>query len=158
MGCSFSGEVTGGADYTGAIAGYATGNVIACYSAGTVTADYEVGGIAGYLSGTLLGCYSTADVAGNSKSTMTSGGIVGWNHGGDMQYNFYSGEVSASRYGDPESSGSDDSYAQTDVDDLPEGWESAKSFMNNALKLGGYSYSYKTNTGSDSSAFPLILN
>ena len=156
-GCSFYGTVTGSTAYTGGIVGYTSGNVVACYSAGNVlgTASNSsyTGGIAGYInSGELLGCYSTADVSASGAG----GGIAGENHGGsNMQYNFYSSTVSASSI----ASVSSTVYAQAQVGGASTvTWESAKSFMNNALKRGGYSYSYKTNAGSDSSAFPLVLD
>ena len=156
-GCSFYGTVTA-SDYgfAGGIAGASSGKIVACYSAGTVQEKNRyAGGIAGCNSyGTIFACYSTADVSASmSYKGGSLGGIAGSNDGGEMKYNFYSGDVSGGS-----SSDTSDGYAQAKVDGTSLDWPSAMSAMNNALWQNGYSYSYKANSGSDSAAFPLVLN
>jgi hypothetical protein len=54
---------------------YNAGSVIQCYSTGTVSGNWDVGGLVGWNLGTVTHCYSTATVSG----TAYVGGLVGRN-------------------------------------------------------------------------------
>ncbi len=80
----------------GALVGYSSyGTISDCYSTGSVSADWDVGGLVGSnrSGGTIVNCYSTGSVAGSSGV----GGLVGYNSGATT--NCYStGSVSATDY------------------------------------------------------------
>jgi hypothetical protein len=65
------------------------GTVINCYSTGTVTGNYYVGGLVGYNVGTVTCCYSTCVVDGLRWSI---GGLVGYN-GAYVQQSYSTGNV-----------------------------------------------------------------
>ena len=91
-------NITGG-QYVGGIAGHVyKGNVINCYSTGSITSDRYAGGIAGIINGDRYGgssivhCYSQCDVSGNKFI----GGILGLNDTGNVTNCYSTGTVSGS--------------------------------------------------------------
>jgi len=72
-------NVIGSGSHVGALVGRSYGTVIQCYSTGTVSGRFEVGGLVGsHVRGTVTQCYSTASV---SASIWDGGGLVGYNYG-----------------------------------------------------------------------------
>ena len=77
-GCHATGNVSGGGNYVGGVAGLNRGTVTGCYATGNVSGNDSVGGVVGRnYSGTVTGCYAAGDVTG----TDFVGGVVGWNYG-----------------------------------------------------------------------------
>ena len=79
-------NITGSGSSVGGLAGHNGGDVIQCYSTGSVDGDYEVGGLVGYnrwgeteglQEGRIICCYSTVIVNGDTYV----GGLVGSNGG-----------------------------------------------------------------------------
>jgi len=85
-----------GKQYTGGVVGYNSGQVLNCFSMGTVHGYYATGGIVGYNSapGSVSASFSTATV---TCSTDRAGGICGYNNGtGALISNSYAkGNVTA---------------------------------------------------------------
>jgi hypothetical protein len=83
-------DVYGTGSYVGALVGYNWGDLIHCYSTGTVRGEDYVGGLVGadhdfddpydLLNSSIRECFSTGTVTGNSGV----GGLVGWNSGNVM--------------------------------------------------------------------------
>ncbi|MCA0447037.1 MAG: T9SS type A sorting domain-containing protein [Bacteroidetes bacterium] len=68
-----------GKQYTGALAGYNTGQITNCFTTGMVSGFYAVGGLVGYNSnGVITASFSNANV---TCSTDRVGGLVGYNNG-----------------------------------------------------------------------------
>ncbi|MBN8704260.1 MAG: T9SS type A sorting domain-containing protein [Bacteroidetes bacterium] len=68
-----------GKQYTGALAGYNTGQITNCFTTGMVSGYYAVGGLVGYNSlGVITASFSNATV---TCSTDRVGGLVGYNNG-----------------------------------------------------------------------------
>jgi thioredoxin len=65
-----------------------------CYSTGTVTGRWRVGGLVGYSRGEVSHCYSTCTVRGYGDV----GGLVGSIHWGSVAYSYSIGSVSADSY------------------------------------------------------------
>ena len=93
-----SANVTG-RDWTGILVGTAYGNVIACYTTGSVTGgtstNGNVGGLAGFAistTGVIQSSYSTATVRGALKV----GGLVGGISGGTVRQSYAAGSVALS--------------------------------------------------------------
>ena len=103
-GCHATGNVSGGGNYVGGVAGLNHGSVTGCHATGDVSGPYYVGGVAGYNYGTVTGCYATGNdsgddsaggggggnysaratrsyAAGDVTGTDFVGGVVGWNYG-----------------------------------------------------------------------------
>lgn len=84
---SLSESTVYGYDNTGGITGYNTGNILNCFSTGSVQGNQYVGGFVGITeTGTITNCYSTGSVTGNSNAggfiaTLISGDVVNsyWN-------------------------------------------------------------------------------
>ncbi len=74
--CHFTGKVTGAANDTGGIAGYAapTSSFADCTAHGTIEGKSGVGGIVGICNGTVTGCVNYCEVSGYGT---TIGGITG---------------------------------------------------------------------------------
>jgi len=78
-------NISGLGDFIGALAGCSYGEVIRCYSSGTVRGEWSVGGLVGaslrypgiIMNGTMTQCYSSCVVSGNDWL----GGLVGSNSG-----------------------------------------------------------------------------
>jgi uncharacterized protein (DUF697 family) len=85
-GCNITGY-----DYVGSLVGDNEGTVSYCYSTGSVSAHYSVGGLVGFMSanGTVTSCYSSVSVAGY----FTIGGLVGYS-AGIVDISYSSGTVS----------------------------------------------------------------
>ena len=81
-------------NYVGGVAGYANGMVENCYSAGTVSGVFSVGGVAGHVyQGTVQNCYGAGDVSGDTNV----GGVVGMATYETTLVNCYSiGDISGS--------------------------------------------------------------
>ena len=93
-------SITGGAQ-TGILAGFVKGEIVACYTSGSVTATtIEVGGIAGKVeraqgdSGAVgvLSSHSTASVTG----TASVGGLIGRFYSGAVTHNYATGLITRS--------------------------------------------------------------
>jgi hypothetical protein len=85
-------EVSGSSVYyVGGLAGYSDGDGITnCYSMGSVSGSYDVGGLVGRSSSSISQCYSTGPVSGSNRV----GGLVGWNYsGGDISNCYSTGNV-----------------------------------------------------------------
>ena len=80
-----------GRDNIGILAGENYGNVINCYSTGTVSSSSNVGGLVGENHGNLSKCYSTSLVSGDYVQI---GGLVGNNDGGTVTGCHSTGSVS----------------------------------------------------------------
>jgi len=78
--CHSAGSVSGGRNgYTiGGLVGYNDGEIMRCYSTGSVDGNIPVGGLVGHSDGTIMNCYSTCSVSGG----YIIGGLVGWNNEG----------------------------------------------------------------------------
>jgi predicted secreted protein len=70
-------NITGSGDYVGGLVGYNQGNVIQCYSSGTVNARGYVGGLVGVNWGNVAKCHSSVTVWGQDNV----GGLAGHNVG-----------------------------------------------------------------------------
>jgi hypothetical protein len=80
--CYSSGSVSGNYD-VGGLVGKNSGTITNCYSTGSVTGtQYQVGGLVGEnWWGMITDCYSTCSVRGTRGDV---GGLVGYNHGGTI--------------------------------------------------------------------------
>jgi DNA-binding MarR family transcriptional regulator len=75
--CTFTGTVSGSGNYVGGLAA-SSGDLIDCYTAGTVTGGEQVGGLVGYnWKGHISASASSCAVSG----TLCVGGLVGWASG-----------------------------------------------------------------------------
>ncbi|MCK6600911.1 MAG: T9SS type A sorting domain-containing protein [Bacteroidetes bacterium] len=85
-----------GKQYTGGVVGYNSGQILNCFSMGTVHGYYATGGIVGFNSapGSVTACFSTATV---TCSTDRAGGICGYNNGAGAQItnSYATGNVTA---------------------------------------------------------------
>ena len=79
-----------GSDFVGTIAGFCEGNLIRCYSSGTVRGAGGVGGLAGSSWETINQCHSSCIVVGGDAT----GGLVGSNARGNIADSYSTGEVS----------------------------------------------------------------
>jgi len=87
--------VTGG-HYVGGLVAHLDGTVNNCYSSGSVTGEWAVGGLVGANHrGTVSNCYSTSSVTGERDEV---GGLVGRNHGGTIGSSYATGSVTGYRY------------------------------------------------------------
>jgi hypothetical protein len=84
--------VTGTVLWIGGLVGNSEneGDVIACYSIGTVTGNRCVGGLVGILEGSITSSYSTGRVTGNENV----GGLLGSYDGGTVANSYSTGTVS----------------------------------------------------------------
>jgi hypothetical protein len=85
-------NITGSGSSVGGLVGYNyAGNVIRCYSSGTVSGTGSVGGLVGYSNGSITSSHSAGAVSGGSSV----GGLVGWNEfGGTVTQSYSTGAVS----------------------------------------------------------------
>ncbi len=91
--CYSTGTLIANGYYAGGIVGENYGNIRDSHSTANVNSNYHVGGIAGWnTSGEISNCYST----GNISATKWSGGIVGYKQGGKILNCYNSGDISAS--------------------------------------------------------------
>ncbi len=87
-------SVTSSEDYTGILVGSTYGEVVACYSTGSVTGTKILGGLVGWTRGSISSSYSTASVSGNEDL----GGLLGRKHADASVTNSYStGAVSGTK-------------------------------------------------------------
>lgn len=93
-GCHATGNVSGGGNYVGGVAGLNHGTVTGCHATGDVSGPYYVGGVARYNYGTVTGCYATGNVSGNDSV----GGVVGRNYSGTVTGCYATGDVSGNNY------------------------------------------------------------
>ncbi|MBA7701572.1 hypothetical protein ES703_110312 [subsurface metagenome] len=70
--------------------GQAVGTITNCYSTGSVSGNFNVGGLVGVNYSTITNCYSTGSVAGNGGV----GGLVGVNLEGEITTSFWNIETS----------------------------------------------------------------
>jgi len=91
-GCYSRGSVSGeGTSWNiGGLVGLSDGEIMDCYSTGSVDGNSLVGGLAGHSDGTIINCYSTRSVSGG----YLVGGLVGWNHEGYTAKCYSTGSVS----------------------------------------------------------------
>jgi hypothetical protein len=84
-------NISGTGSYIGSLTGSNSGDVINCYSTGTVSGKEDVGGLVGSNGGDIDMCCSTANVSGNGSV----GGLVGANgsRGGSISLSFSTGTV-----------------------------------------------------------------
>ncbi|MCH5211091.1 MAG: S-layer homology domain-containing protein [Oscillospiraceae bacterium] len=93
-------SVTASGDYVGIIAGSSYGTIENCYSNGSVSGSYSVGGIVGWNSGTVTNCYNTGNVTAiNEESISYAGGIVGEASAAEMTNCYNTGTVTGSTVG-----------------------------------------------------------
>jgi hypothetical protein len=85
-----TGDISGGAYYTGGIAGHSAGDINNSFSVGKVSGHSEVGGIAGRVSGSITNSYSIGDVSGTDDAV---GGIAGEIGGGIITKSYSIGSV-----------------------------------------------------------------
>jgi hypothetical protein len=111
------------------------GTVTNCYSTGTVTGNYYVGGLVGYNVGTVTCCYSTCVVDGLRWSI---GGLVGYN-GADTQQSYSTGAV----FGNIETGGLIGENGGTVTECYSTGWLWGTSDVGG---LVGYDYSWSQAT------------
>ena len=77
-------------DYVGALVGHnGNGTIYNCYSTGTVSGDYGVGGLVGYNSDKVINCYAVTDVKGISYV----GGFCGRHKEGVISECYSTGQV-----------------------------------------------------------------
>ena len=82
--------VTGG-HYVGGLVAHLDGTVNNCYSSGSVTGEWAVGGLVGANhGGTVSNCYSTSSVTGDRDQV---GGLVGRHWGGTIDNSYATGSV-----------------------------------------------------------------
>ena len=93
-GCHATGNVSGGGNYVGGVAGLNHGSVTGCHATGDVSGPYYVGGVAGYNYGTVTGCYATGNVSGNDSV----GGVVGRNYSGTVTGCYAAGDVTGTDF------------------------------------------------------------
>ncbi len=93
-GCHATGNVSGGGNYVGGVAGLNHGTVTGCHATGDVSGPYYVGGVAGYNYGTVTGCYATGNVSGNDSV----GGVVGRNYSGTVTGCYAAGDVTGTDF------------------------------------------------------------
>jgi hypothetical protein len=80
-----------GRNYVGGLVGWDdSGSITNCYSTGTVSGYYDVGGLVGLNWSTLTSCYATGLVSGY----YSVGGLVGYNGGGTLTSCYATGSVS----------------------------------------------------------------
>jgi len=90
--CDSAGSVSGGADgfNIGGLTGFSDGEIMGCYSTGSVDGNIPVGGLAGHNDGTIMNCYSTCSVSG----AYIIGGLAGLNDEGIITRCYSTGSVS----------------------------------------------------------------
>lgn len=98
---SFAGEVSG-ADYVGGIAGRNDGTIEASVASGTVDGVSRVGGMVGNNAGPLKNSYALGEVHGQGEqqygnNVLRTGGLVGYNGLGTIEYSFAAAEVTSDR-------------------------------------------------------------
>jgi hypothetical protein len=83
--------------YSGGLVGYNRGEIINCYSSGSISVDSSgVGGLVGYNpGGKIINSYSTAEINGVGYV----GGLVGYNSQGIITNSYSEGDVYARYYG-----------------------------------------------------------
>jgi len=87
--------VTGG-HYVGGLVAHLSGTVNNCYSSGSVTGAWAVGGLVGANhGGNVSKCYSTSSVTGDRDEV---GGLVGRNREGTIHNSYATGSVTGNRY------------------------------------------------------------
>ncbi|MDD4280452.1 MAG: GLUG motif-containing protein, partial [Candidatus Sumerlaeales bacterium] len=86
--------------HVGGLVGYSGGTITNCYATGSVsgtktgTGSVSVGGLVGYSGGTIRNCYASGNVSGTGSSSVSVGGLVGWQAGGTIRNCYASGNVS----------------------------------------------------------------
>jgi len=83
-------NIVGSDIFVGSLAGYSEGNLIRCYSSGTVNGDWSVGGLVGASWEAINQCHSSCIVTGNDRI----GGLVGANNDGVITQCYSTGEIS----------------------------------------------------------------
>jgi len=86
-------NIVGSDIFVGALAGYSKGNLIRCYSSGTVSGVGSVGGMVGTSWESINQCHSSCIVTGGDGT----GGLVGSNTRGNIADSYSTGEVSGDR-------------------------------------------------------------
>lgn len=122
-GCHATGNVSGGGNYVGGVAGLNHGTVTGCHATGDVSGPYYVGGVAGYNYGTVTGCYATGNVSGNDSV----GGVVGRNYSGTVTGCYWS-------VYDGNGIGYGSNGEATKVDGTTITWVDAQSGMNDTIE------------------------
>jgi hypothetical protein len=87
--CSTAGTIGASWNYNGGIVGYSIGTIVNCFSTALINCasnKTNSGGIAGYAVGTIINCYSTGRIRGSY-----TGGIAG--QGGDITNCYASGDI-----------------------------------------------------------------
>ena len=81
----------------GALVGYSAGEIVACYSTGTVRGTgNQIGGLVGQSEGSIIASYSSADVSGNGRNSSIIGGLAGVaGAGAGIKASYSTGSVSA---------------------------------------------------------------
>ncbi len=160
IGCYFTGTVTGiTGNYdsqgsgVGGVAGANYGNsssITACYSTGTVSGSYNVGGVVGHETTLVTACYSTATVSGTGDYV---GGVIGYKETGTVSACYWYN--SSTDYGVGYSGSGSEVDGVTKVSSSSSSdWSTALSAMNTALTSSGWQYETNTDTSSDQ---PLLL-
>ena len=76
--------------------------VLNCYAVGNISGNaHNMGGVAGYNVGTVLNCFSTGNVENSSTrndNQIGTGGLVGYNNGGEIKNGYAKGNISAINY------------------------------------------------------------
>jgi len=119
--CHTGGSVSGHGEWTGGLIGNNSGNVSHCTSSADVQGLYRVGGLVGYhYEGQVIDCYSTGTVGGSSAGGLVGrnyayvgrcyatgdvdggndvGGLVGWNgRGGTVAQCYSTGTITGHYY------------------------------------------------------------
>ena len=83
-----------GSEFAGALVGGSNGEIIACWSTGSVTARRVVGGLVGWTGSTITSSYSHASATGTQASTSDHvGGLLGASQSGTVRNSYSTGRV-----------------------------------------------------------------
>ncbi len=83
-----------GSEFVGALVGGSGGEIVACWSTGSVTARRVVGGLVGWTNGTITSSYSHASATGTQASTSDHvGGLLGASQSGTVRNSYSTGRV-----------------------------------------------------------------
>jgi len=89
--CYSTGSITGNWEVGGLVGFNSTGTITNCYSTGTVSGRWDAGGLVGHNRGTITNSYSSGTVSGTYWYV---GGLVGENYKGTITNSYSSGTVS----------------------------------------------------------------
>jgi hypothetical protein len=94
--CYTAGTISGSASFVGGLVGYSYGTITNCHATGTVSGISALGGLVGYIDrgGNITNCYSTSAV-NSSNSSQYVGGLAGYNYSGSITNCCSTGAVSS---------------------------------------------------------------